>query len=204
MAFEMCDNKDCTSYEGDLAQLHIKNHCHMHINVTECSKYVPLFKPHKDALKNMPTQCENNKCSNYVANSSDQIVPNHCGIFTDISECKNKITNDKENVEMTAKGKFEYYTSPQTGSVYVIANSGAEAQVSYREVEPGAYRVRVQGEEKYLEYLTQKLTNAELWGPVKEGDHLSITVFADDFPDAVADAVRAVMRAGYIGVAPQE
>lgn len=87
------------------------------------------------------------------------------------------------------------FKSPQTGSIYTIANSGEELFVSYRPLGGGTYRVRVQGNPETLDAVKAHLQRPGVWSDLKDGDHISVVVTEPDLADAVADAVRAIIRA---------
>lgn len=83
------------------------------------------------------------------------------------------------------------FVSPQTGSVYTVANTG-KVFVSYRSLGNETYRVRVQGDTEALKRILKRLP---LWFQViKDGDHISAVVEGvDNLANCVADAVRAVV-----------
>ena len=86
---------------------------------------------------------------------------------------------------------MESYTSPQTGSSYQVVNTGA-AVVSYRAIDDGQFRVRIQADIDTLQLLLPQLSTN--WGGVKGEDHLSVTVTGRTYcARAIGQAVTAIV-----------
>lgn len=84
-------------------------------------------------------------------------------------------------------------TSPQTGSVYIVAYRNPENgdSVSYREIGPSTYRVRVQ----ITDPARLPAKEIPLWGSPKGGDHLSREANGlGQFAQAIAQGAVIVTR----------
>jgi len=85
---------------------------------------------------------------------------------------------------------MKQFKSPQTGSVYTVPNQDPETFVSYRELEDGTFRVRIQSSDPEL----LERINARFGWPygVTGKDHLSKTIPRKELPEVLGEAVYAL------------
>lgn len=85
------------------------------------------------------------------------------------------------------------FTSPQTGSIYKIITEISDIILCYREVD-WTFRVRIQcNNTNGLHRIIQNLIRSDLWGGIKNDDHISLDCCASDLKNVLADALRAIV-----------
>lgn len=84
------------------------------------------------------------------------------------------------------------FTSPQTGSIYKVVTKISNIIICYREVN-GLFRVRIQCSDNRLHQIIKNLIRSDLWGGIKNDDHISVDCSASDLKNVLADALRAIV-----------
>jgi len=85
---------------------------------------------------------------------------------------------------------MKQFISPQTGSVYTVPNQDPETFVSYRELEDGTFRVRIQSSDPEL---LERINTRFGWPYGMTGkDHLSKTISRKELPGVLGEAVYAL------------
>jgi len=85
---------------------------------------------------------------------------------------------------------MKQFISPQTGSVYTVPNQDPETFVSYRELEDGTFRVRIQSSDPDL---LERISIRFGWSYGATGtDHLSKTIPRKELPGVLGEAVYAL------------
>lgn len=215
-AIPMCCTKDCGHYEEDMEISYwCANNCSMNYDLADCDlneKIVVEYPQPKlltlsEFAEKLVEQKPGIKYSGLMLRAKYHTltginVKTIPPVYADLYQYKTELKNSAEKLPIPSAPKQELYEmelnifkSPQTGSEYKVVNSDELLFISYRQCDSHEVRIRIQGAPDVLSKVLEQLgDNKKLWGNVKAGDHISITVPLLQVAEAVADATRAVVK----------